>query len=156
MTPHDLFFAEMNVRFHRVLQALHIPHHEWLLATSLLPSDRPVSENSLALILDLPRTTLRPYVLDAIDMGFVRRSAECFGIEMTSTGWHLAMEILRQGTKIAQGEQDGFNDSVIRPLIEGQKKSRRRKGRVPSASKLRNLRFRPKLFTPVEIRQADA
>lgn len=154
----DLLDLEFLLRFQHLLQALRLSWVEWNLISVLIRSDTPISENSLSLIMRVPRTTIRGHIDDHIAQGFVRRDRRT-GIELTPTGRKLSRILVHEGLDIVRGERTGFQDATISMLMHGH--SRRilppgKRAKPLSRQELKELRFAPALVYDVEIRHPDA
>jgi len=135
---------EIGLRYHTVLRALRISVVEWDVAMCLYLSTRPISENSLALIIDLPRTTIRDYVEDGIRMGFTVRCE--VGLELSRIGRALIDAILVEMWSIIRGDQVGFTESTVNMIAFGQSASVTKKKRTTDLERLKTIGFRPKIM----------
>jgi predicted transcriptional regulator len=134
---------EIGLRYHAILRALNIPSVEWDAGMYLYLSDRPISENSLAEIMNLPRTTIRKHIQDNIRMGFILRSD--MGLELSQVGRDLTKEILDEMWRIIQGDQRGFSQKIVEAVAIGQAASTNKKKRTTDLERLLIIGFRPKL-----------
>lgn len=122
--------------------------------TALLTSDRHISENSLAWIVGIPRTTVRGYIEDAEFRGYVRRD-RLLGVILTPVGRLLVKNLVAEALDIVRGERVGFKDWTIATLIQGQRKvlqARRKRAKPLVFKELQTLRFSPPLVYDVEFR----
>jgi hypothetical protein len=142
------YYLELFLRFNKTIGSLNFSLNEWLCNNVLASYDRPISESSLALIVGLPRTTVRSYVEDSISKGFVRRVSK-LGVEITPFGQLAMKEITNQSLQIATGYQSGFKDVTISTMQYASKKSIKSKNRDKDLITAREISFQPKLDYPV-------
>lgn len=154
----DLLDVEFAVRCQHVLRALRMSWTEWICMTALLTSDRHISENSLACIIGMPRTTVRGYIEDVEFRGYVRRDQRQ-GLVLTPVGRCLAKNLVTEALGIVRGDRVGFKDWTITTLIQGQRKvlqARRKRAKPLVFKELQTLRFSPRLVYDVEFRHPGA
>lgn len=132
---------EIALRFHKILRALHIPIVEWDIGMALYFSPVPISENSLAQIVDLPRTTIRFHIENNIRMGFMFRTET--GVKICDDGRALTKVMLDEISDILSSDRIGFSEEVINMVLLAQSLSGVKKKEATDPEQLRTLQFHP-------------
>lgn len=132
---------EVALRYHKVLRALNIPIAEWDIGMALYFSPVPISENSLAQIVGLPRTTIRLHIENNIRMGFMIRTK--MGVEICSNGRSLTKAMLDEISDIVSGNRVGFSEEVVNLVVLAQSSSGVKSKHSTDPEQLRTLHFYP-------------
>jgi len=111
LTDEERSLLEFTVRCEIALNKLGANSLARLLVSFLLLDGEGLSQASLAQVLGVPRSTLRPRIEMNIQGGNLEIRDN--GVHLTDAGRQITLSILRQAAEIARGERTGFGKKLI-------------------------------------------
>lgn len=141
---------QLYIRFNRILQLANMTPVRWTIISHFVLDNTPVSENALAEISGISRTTIRPHIRDWDQMGVLGRTPDG-RLFLEDSYLQCANEFGNAALEIARGDRVGLPEHLIQNARESYRRSQRRSKTPIQVQELKDLQFHPRLRRPDEI-----